>query len=66
MCLSNVYRVNKENPADKAARELVVKNAATVTIDGDKLIFTDIMGIKTVIDASLEKIDLMDNFILVR
>lgn len=66
MCLSNVYRVKKDSESEKEMRELVVKNAATVTIDGGKLVFTDIMGIKTVVDASLDKIDLMDNFILVR
>ena len=66
MCLSNVYRVNRENPADKAARELLVKNAATVSVEDGKLVFTDIMGIRTVIDASLDKIDLLDNFILVK
>ncbi len=66
MCLSTVYRLNKENPSDKAARELIVKNAAAVSVEGDKLVFTDIMGIRTVVDASIEKIDLMDNFILVK
>lgn len=64
MCLSNVYRENSEGSTKE--RELLVKNAATVSVEGDKLVFTDIMGIRTVIDASLDKIDLMENYILVK
>ena len=68
MCLSNVYRIktgSRSEGAD-AERELLVKNAATVSVKDGKLVFTDIMGIRTEIDAELEKIDLMDNYILVR
>lgn len=64
MCLSNVYRESSDGDAKK--RELLIKNAATVSVEGDKLVFTDIMGVRTVIDAGLEKIDLMENYILVR
>lgn len=65
MCLSNVYRISK-NASDISAKELVIKNAATVKQDGSKLLFTDIMGIRTEIEASLETVDLLDNYIIVR
>lgn len=66
MCLSNVYRVKKSENAAGAERELLVKNAATVAVQDGKLVFTDIMGVRTVIEAELDKVDLMENFILVK
>lgn len=60
MCLSTVYTVRGEE------KQLLCKNIAAVKTDGDKLIFTDIMGIPTVVAASIERIDLMDNFIYIR
>ena len=69
MCLSNVYKIKKGSRSDSGSadeRELLVKNAATVSIKDGKLVFTDIMGIRTEVEAELEKIDLMDNYILVR
>ena len=63
MCLSTVYRESKE---PDRGRELLLKNAATVSVENGRLVFTDIMGIRTVVDASLEKIDLMENFIIVK
>jgi predicted RNA-binding protein len=49
-----------------AEKKLVAKNVASVTVRDGKLVFTDIMGIPTVVDASIERIDLMDNFIWIR
>ena len=68
MCLSNVYKIKtgSRNEGSPEERELLVKNAATVSVKDGKLVFTDIMGIRTEVDAELEKIDLMDNYILVR
>ncbi len=69
MCLSNVYRIKTGSRPEKAAeadKELIVKNAATVALRDGKLVFTDIMGISTEVEGELEKIDLMDNYILVR
>ena len=60
MCLSTVYTLRGEE------KQLLCKNIAGVKTDGDKLIFTDIMGIPTVVAASIERIDLMDNFIYIR
>lgn len=60
MCLSTVYTVQGNE------KQLLCKNVAAVKTDGDKLIFTDIMGIPTVVTATIERIDLMDNFIYIR
>lgn len=60
MCLSVVYKdeVNEEN--------LLAKNVADIKVDGGKIIFTDLMGIRTIFDGTLEKVDLMDNYVIVR
>ena len=60
MCLSTVYTMHDDE------KQLLCKNVAAVKTDGDKLIFTDIMGIPTVVTATIERIDLMDNFIYIR
>ena len=60
MCLSTVYTIRNEKP------EPLCKNIASVRTQDGKLIFTDIMGIPTVVDAAIERIDLMDNFIWIR
>ena len=60
MCLSTVYTMHDDE------KQLLCKNVAAVKTDGDKLIFTDIMGIATVVTATIERIDLMDNFIYIR
>ena len=60
MCLSTVYTVQGEE------KQLLCKNIAAVKTDGDRLVFTDIMGIPTVVSASIERIDFMDNFIYIR
>jgi predicted RNA-binding protein len=60
MCLSNVYR----NSVDDS--NLLAKNVADIKIENGKVIFTDIMGIRTAFDGSLEQIDLTENFIIVK
>ena len=60
MCLSTVYK-NEVNDAN-----LLAKNVADIRIENGQIIFTDLMGIRTVFDGSLEKIDLMDNYVIVR
>ena len=61
MCLSNVYllKANQE-------KELLCKNIATMTTRDNKLVFTNLMGIPTVVDGTLETVNLMDNYIYVR
>ena len=56
MCLSTVY--NEKH-------EMLAKNVATVKAEKGRLIFTDILGIHTAIDGTIEKVDLMENEIFV-
>ena len=60
MCLSNVYR----NSVDSS--NLLAKNVADIKFEDGKIYFTDIMGIRTVFDGQLERIDLTENFIIVK
>ncbi len=60
MCLSNVYK----NSVDES--NLLARNVADIRIENGKVIFTDIMGIRTAFDGSLEQIDLTENFIIVK
>ena len=60
MCLSNVYR---NNVADQ---NLLAKNVADIKFVDGKIVFTDIMGIRTTFDGDLEQIDLTENFIIVK
>ena len=60
MCLSNVYK----NSVDDS--NLLARNVADIRIENGKVIFTDIMGIRTAFDGSLEQIDLTENFIIVK
>ena len=57
MCLSTVWT---------AERQPVCKNVASVTQKDGQLVFTDIMGIPTVVNGQIEKIDLMENEIIIR
>ena len=45
---------------------LLARNVADIKIENGTIFFTDIMGIRTAYNGSLEKIDLMDNFVIVR
>ena len=60
MCLSTVYK-NEVSDAN-----MLAKNVADVRIENGKILFTDLMGIRTVFDGTLEKVDLMDNYIIVK
>ena len=60
MCLSTVY------VRDRDKKEQVAKNVAAVRTEGGRLLLTDIMGVTTELDAEIEIIDLMDNYIYVR
>ena len=57
MCLSTVWT---------AERQPVCKNVASVTQKDGQLVFTDIMGIPTVVNGQIEKIDLMENEIIIK
>lgn len=60
MCLSTVYVWDAEK------KEQIAKNVASVRTKDGKLLFTDILGVTTEIDAEIETIDLMDNYIYIR
>ena len=60
MCLSTVYK-NEVNDAN-----MLAKNVADIKVDGGKPIFTDLMGIRYTFDGTLEKVDLMDNYVIVK
>ncbi len=60
MCLSNVYK-NKVDDAN-----LLARNVADIRIENGQIFFTDIMGIRTAFNGSLEQIDLTENYIIVR
>ncbi len=59
MCLSNVYR---GDPADDC---LLFRNIAELKTEGDELVLTDIMGVRTRLRAVIRKIDLLENYIVV-
>ena len=44
----------------------ICKNVASVTEKDGQLVFTDIMGIPTVVPGAIEKIDLLENIITIR
>lgn len=60
MCLSTVYVRNEDQ------REQIARNVADVKVRDGKLLFTDIMGVTTEVDADIEVIDLMENYIYIR
>lgn len=60
MCLSAVYKKGKEENI------FLFRNIAKVEVNGNELVFTDLMGVKNVINGSLIEIDLLENTILVR
>lgn len=60
MCLSTVYRLHD------GEKQLVCKNVVSVRQQDGVLVFTDIMGVQTRVDAVLDRMDLMENFIFLR
>lgn len=58
MCLSTVYKENSE--------DFLCRNIAKVENKGDEIIFTDIMGRRTVVKGIITDIDLMENIIKIR
>lgn len=59
MCLSNVYKgeVKEEN--------LLARNVADVRVQDGRIILTDLMGIRREFDASIQQVDLMENYIVI-
>ncbi len=60
MCLSTVYKENsKEN-------KLLCSNIAKVENLDNSIVFTDILGRKTVVNGVIGSMDLLENIIIVR
>lgn len=60
MCLSTVYALKGDEKKE------VCKNVASMKVEGDTLVFSDILGVPTAVVGTIEKIDLMENMIFVR
>lgn len=60
MCLSTVYEI-KDNK-----KSLIQENVAAVRVENGKVILVSILGAKTEVDAEIEKIDLMENYIVLK
>ena len=56
MCLSTAY--NQKN-------EKLAGNVATVRAENGRVIFTDILGISTAVEGTIDSIDLMENLIYI-
>jgi len=61
MCLSTVYILD-----DNQEKSLFCKNIASVLAEGDKLTFTNLLGIPTSVNGEISKIDLVENTIFVK
>lgn len=59
MCLSAVYEQRPEG------EHLLCRNVANVQIAPEALTFTDLLGVRTVYQGRLLRLDLMENKILV-
>lgn len=60
MCLSTVYQLSG------GEKKLLCKNVAAVQQQEGELIFTDIMGVQTRVEAVIDRIDLMENYIFLK
>ena len=60
MCLSDVY------VASDGEKKLVMKSAATIKVEGDTLTFTNILGLPTTVKGTIEKVDLMENYVIIK
>ena len=60
MCLSAVYK-------DSFAEEnLLCRNIADVKFKDGKLVLTDLMGIQKIVDATIDHVDLLENYIIIK
>jgi len=60
MCLSTVYLLDGEEEVKLA------ENIGGVDIQGDQVVMTDLLGIRTAVTARVETIDLMENYIILK
>lgn len=52
MCLATVY--GKKNDTES----VILKNASRIDVDGERIIIRDIIGMETVIEGTIEMVDL--------
>lgn len=57
MCLSSAYTT--KNGIDT----LIVDKVTNVSVDGDKVVLTNLLGMNTVVDGTLKSVDLNRNVI---
>jgi predicted RNA-binding protein len=57
MCLSDVFAVKGD------AEELLFRNVAVVSQQGEKLVFSDILGRQNEVTGKIRSIDLLENII---
>ena len=59
MCLSTIYKNQKQED------NILCKYVANISVDGDKLTFEDVMGMKTTITGRLVSADLTAGSVIV-
>ena len=59
MCLSTIYKNEKQED------NILCRYVASINVDGDKLTFEDVMGIKTTITGKLVSADLTAGSVIV-
>ena len=57
MCLSDVIALRN------GKEELLMSNVATVRQEGEKLVFSNILGVPSTVKGSIRSIDLLENII---
>jgi predicted RNA-binding protein len=57
MCLSDVIAMKGDT------EELLFRNVATVQQDGERLVFSDILGRQNAVTGRIQSIDLLENII---
>ena len=60
MCLSTVYKNNKE------PESILMKNVMVIECKGSKVVLTDLMERQMEIEGELERANLVDGYVIVR
>ena len=60
MCLSTAYKNNVDE------NKVLVKNVASIRVENDEVILVDLMEREFRIKGTLEKVDLLENFVVVK
>ncbi len=60
MCLSTVYF------EDGGERKKLAEQVGGIAVDGEKVTLTDLLGEETVVEGEIVKVDLLENYIVLR